>query len=157
MRTQINSRLEKGLSFGVASEHDHRAARRDVDGEIADARDARARARRRRAADTDLRALAAHRDLQLIRRCRRGNWRDRERDAACFRLCATIHDVEARVDDVFDDADRRRGEQQLFSAEQLAAETERELVDGFRAGKVPDPMTDIRYYNIKTMQALNLK
>src|SRR2546427_2636370 len=27
------------------------------------------------------------------------------------------------------------------------------LLDGFRAGKIPNPMTDIRYYNIKTMQA----
>jgi nucleoside-diphosphate-sugar epimerase len=33
----------------------------------------------------------------------------------------------------------------------------RDLVDAFRAGKVPNPITDIRYYNIKTMQALNLK
>jgi nucleoside-diphosphate-sugar epimerase len=33
----------------------------------------------------------------------------------------------------------------------------RGLVDGFRAGKIPNPMTDIRYYNIKTMQALQLK
>ncbi len=33
----------------------------------------------------------------------------------------------------------------------------RGLVDGFQAGKIPNPMTDIRYYNIKTMQALQLK
>jgi nucleoside-diphosphate-sugar epimerase len=33
----------------------------------------------------------------------------------------------------------------------------RDLVDGFKAGKIPDPMTDIRYYNIKTMQAIHLK
>lgn len=33
----------------------------------------------------------------------------------------------------------------------------RELVNAFQAGKIPNPMTDIRYYNIKTMQALNLK
>jgi nucleoside-diphosphate-sugar epimerase len=31
------------------------------------------------------------------------------------------------------------------------------LTDAFRAGRIPLPMTDIRYYNIKTMQALNLK
>jgi nucleoside-diphosphate-sugar epimerase len=31
------------------------------------------------------------------------------------------------------------------------------LLDGFRAGKIPNSMTDIRYYNIKTMQALQLK
>jgi nucleoside-diphosphate-sugar epimerase len=33
----------------------------------------------------------------------------------------------------------------------------RGLVEGFQAGKIPNPMTDIRYYNIKTMQALQLK
>jgi nucleoside-diphosphate-sugar epimerase len=33
----------------------------------------------------------------------------------------------------------------------------RGLVEGFRAGQIPDPMTDIRYYNIKTMQSIHLK
>jgi nucleoside-diphosphate-sugar epimerase len=33
----------------------------------------------------------------------------------------------------------------------------RGLVEGFRAGRIPNPMTDIRYHNIKTMQALQLK
>ncbi len=33
----------------------------------------------------------------------------------------------------------------------------RGLVEGFKAGKIPNPMTDIRYYNIKTMQAVHLK
>ena len=32
----------------------------------------------------------------------------------------------------------------------------RGLVNGFRGGLIPNPMTDIRYYNIKTMQALQL-
>ncbi len=32
----------------------------------------------------------------------------------------------------------------------------RDLVDAFRAGKIPDPMTDIRYYNIKAMQHAGL-
>lgn len=32
-----------------------------------------------------------------------------------------------------------------------------DLKEAFQAGKVPDPMNDIRYYNIKTMQALKLK
>jgi len=32
-----------------------------------------------------------------------------------------------------------------------------DLVTAFGAGKIPDPMADIRYYNIKTMQALSLK
>jgi nucleoside-diphosphate-sugar epimerase len=31
-----------------------------------------------------------------------------------------------------------------------------ELVSAFQANKIPNPMTDPRYYNIKTMQALNL-
>jgi nucleoside-diphosphate-sugar epimerase len=33
----------------------------------------------------------------------------------------------------------------------------RNLVAAFRTGKVPDPMTDPRYYNIKMMQALKLR
>ena len=33
----------------------------------------------------------------------------------------------------------------------------RGLFDGFKAGRIPNPMTDIRYYNIKTMQAVHLK
>lgn len=33
----------------------------------------------------------------------------------------------------------------------------RGLLEGFRAGKIPNPMTDIRYHNIKTMQAIHLK
>ena len=32
-----------------------------------------------------------------------------------------------------------------------------DLVSAFRAGKIPNPMTDARYYNIKTMQAVKLK
>jgi nucleoside-diphosphate-sugar epimerase len=33
----------------------------------------------------------------------------------------------------------------------------RDLAAAFKAGKIPNPMTDIRYYNIKTMQKLGLK
>jgi nucleoside-diphosphate-sugar epimerase len=33
----------------------------------------------------------------------------------------------------------------------------RDLTAAFRAGKIPNPMTDIHYYNIKMMQALNLR
>jgi len=33
----------------------------------------------------------------------------------------------------------------------------RDLVAAFDTGKIPNPMTDIRYYNIKTMQHLQLK
>jgi nucleoside-diphosphate-sugar epimerase len=33
----------------------------------------------------------------------------------------------------------------------------RDLTAAFRAGKVPNAMEDMRYYNVKTMQALNLK
>lgn len=32
-----------------------------------------------------------------------------------------------------------------------------ELVDAFQAGKIPNAMTDIRYYNIRTMQHLRLR
>jgi hypothetical protein len=31
------------------------------------------------------------------------------------------------------------------------------LVDAFRAGRIPDPMADSRYYNIRTMQNLRLQ
>lgn len=33
----------------------------------------------------------------------------------------------------------------------------RDLVTAFDAGRIPNPMTDIRYYNIKRMQELNLR
>jgi nucleoside-diphosphate-sugar epimerase len=33
----------------------------------------------------------------------------------------------------------------------------RGLVEGFKAGRIPNPMTDIRYYNIKMMQTVHLK
>jgi nucleoside-diphosphate-sugar epimerase len=33
----------------------------------------------------------------------------------------------------------------------------RDLASAFQAGKIPNPMTDIRYYNIKTMQHLQLR
>lgn len=33
----------------------------------------------------------------------------------------------------------------------------RDVVEAFEAGRIPNAMTDKRYYNIKTMQALNLK
>jgi hypothetical protein len=32
-----------------------------------------------------------------------------------------------------------------------------DLKQAFDAGKIPDAMNDLRYYNIKTMQAVNLK
>lgn len=32
-----------------------------------------------------------------------------------------------------------------------------DLAEALRSGKIPNPMTDIHYYNIKTMQTLNLK
>jgi len=32
-----------------------------------------------------------------------------------------------------------------------------DLIAAFQAGKLPDSMSDIRYYNIKTMKALKLK
>jgi nucleoside-diphosphate-sugar epimerase len=44
-----------------------------------------------------------------------------------------------------------------FAAGRTVEDAIRDLVDAFRAGKVPDSMTDARYYNIKTMQAMDLK
>ena len=33
----------------------------------------------------------------------------------------------------------------------------RDLATAFHAGKIPNPMKDLRYYNVKTIQALKLK
>jgi nucleoside-diphosphate-sugar epimerase len=43
-----------------------------------------------------------------------------------------------------------------FEARHTIQDAVSDLLAAFRAGKVPDPMTDIRYYNIKTMQAHKL-
>lgn len=44
-----------------------------------------------------------------------------------------------------------------FAAERTLEDAIRGLVVAFDAGKIPNSMTDISYYNIKTMQALKLK
>jgi len=44
-----------------------------------------------------------------------------------------------------------------FTPAHSIEEAARDLADEFRAGHIPNSMTDIRYYNIKTMQALHLK
>lgn len=44
-----------------------------------------------------------------------------------------------------------------FSAQHTVQEAIRDLTDAFQAGKIPNPTTDIRYYNVKTMQSLHLK
>jgi nucleoside-diphosphate-sugar epimerase len=44
-----------------------------------------------------------------------------------------------------------------FVAVHTIEEAVRGLRDAFRAGKIPNSMTDIRYYNIRTMKAVNLK
>ncbi len=44
-----------------------------------------------------------------------------------------------------------------FEPRRTIEDAARGLVDQFRAGSIPNAMTDIRYYNIKTMQALHLK
>jgi nucleoside-diphosphate-sugar epimerase len=43
-----------------------------------------------------------------------------------------------------------------FVPKHTIKEAVRDLVAAFRAGKIPNSMTDIRYYNIKTMQHLKL-
>ena len=43
-----------------------------------------------------------------------------------------------------------------FAARHSVEDAVRDLVAAFQAGKIPDSMDDIRYYNIKTMQALNM-
>ena len=44
-----------------------------------------------------------------------------------------------------------------FEAKRSVEDAVKDLVAAFKAGKVPDAMTGIRYYNIKTMQAIKLK
>lgn len=44
-----------------------------------------------------------------------------------------------------------------FVASHTTEDAVRDLVTAFRAGKIPNPMTDTRYYNIKVMQALKLR
>ena len=44
-----------------------------------------------------------------------------------------------------------------FVPEHTIEDAVRDLVVAFQAAKIPNPMTDIRYYNIKTMQELHLK
>ena len=44
-----------------------------------------------------------------------------------------------------------------FAPKRTIEDAVRGLVAAFRDGKIPNPMTDIRYYNIKTMQALHLR
>jgi nucleoside-diphosphate-sugar epimerase len=43
-----------------------------------------------------------------------------------------------------------------FEARRTVEEAVEDLRNAFRAGKIPNPMDDIRYYNIKTMQHLKL-
>lgn len=44
-----------------------------------------------------------------------------------------------------------------FVAEHSVEDAIRDLVASFQAGKIPNAMTDSRYYNIKTMQKINLR
>ena len=44
-----------------------------------------------------------------------------------------------------------------FSPKRTIENAASELVDAFQAGRLPNPMKDIRYYNIKTMQHLRLR
>jgi nucleoside-diphosphate-sugar epimerase len=44
-----------------------------------------------------------------------------------------------------------------YEPQRTIEDAARDLVKAFRAGKIPNPMTDIRYSNIKTMQAVALK
>lgn len=44
-----------------------------------------------------------------------------------------------------------------FAPKRTVEDAVRDMVAAYREGRIPDPMNDIRYYNIKTMQALRLK
>ena len=44
-----------------------------------------------------------------------------------------------------------------YAPKRTIEDAARDLVNAFKAGKIPNSMTDSRYYNIKTMQEINLK
>jgi nucleoside-diphosphate-sugar epimerase len=44
-----------------------------------------------------------------------------------------------------------------FAPRHTIEDAVRDLLAAFQAGKIPNPMTDMRYYNIKTMQHLKLR
>jgi nucleoside-diphosphate-sugar epimerase len=44
-----------------------------------------------------------------------------------------------------------------FESKHTIEDAVRDLVAAFRAGKVPNPLEDVRYYNIKMMQRINLQ
>lgn len=44
-----------------------------------------------------------------------------------------------------------------FAAERSIEDAVKDLVQAFKGGKIPNPKDDIRYYNIKTMQSIELK
>ena len=44
-----------------------------------------------------------------------------------------------------------------FVPQHTIEEASEDLVKAFKAGLIPDAMTDIKYFNIKTMQALEMK
>ena len=52
---------------------------------------------------------------------------------------------------------KRIKEQLGFEAKHTIQEAIIDLKTAFDSGKIPNPMGDIRYYNIKTMQAIMLK
>ena len=44
-----------------------------------------------------------------------------------------------------------------FKPKHTIGEAVRDLKNAFQRGAIPNSMTDMRYYNIKTMQAINLQ
>lgn len=44
-----------------------------------------------------------------------------------------------------------------FAPRRTIADAAQDLVDAFRSGRVPDPLTDSRYYNVRRMQELALR
>ncbi len=44
-----------------------------------------------------------------------------------------------------------------FTAQRTIEQAVEDLCEAFKAGKIPDPLNDKKYYNIKTMQAIKLK
>lgn len=54
--------------------------------------------------------------------------------------------------------DSQRIQQDIgFAARHTVEDAVRDLLAAFRSGRIPDPLNDPRYYNIRTMQAVGLK
>ena len=89
------------------------------------------------------------------------NYRMRE-IAECVRKTVPRDDIEIATEPTDDMRSYHISSQKIqedigFRPRRGIDDAVRDLVDAFAAGRIPNPMDDIRYYNIRTMQALKLQ